>query len=507
MSKRKATRKKKMIVILLLLALVLAAAVWGLLYLRSQHNRAYVERVGDINQTWVLYNSEISGMIDEGAQQSVYLQPTEQVAEVYVSPGQKVTAGQPLFRYDTASLELEVKQRELEVDSCAAALSLGRQQLAAYEDIVPVAADEPIIDEPGAEEPGWVITPEQQLPEVLSGTGSPDDPLIYLCREETLVSGQQLNQWREQELCVRLEQRAGNDPAGELQSCWTVDGRNFPTVADSSLWSVSSRSVWLPPEPEEPDYPDDPQEPQASYTQAQKDKLIAGQKLTLRRLENSLAMAENALDISRDKLVDATVRALLGGTVRIIGDPAAPPQDGTPFCTVQAAGGLTVVGYLNELELDRTRVGDKVTVYSWFTGDSVTAVITAVADYPAAGQHWEGQGNPNASYYEFTAFVEEGGEGFNVGDGVSVRPYMDEDDDAIVLQSIYVRSDEGGAYVMADDGSGRLTRRSVTVVPTSESEFVQITSGLTQDDYVAFPYGDTAREGTLTTTDAPLILF
>ena len=496
MSKDKRKKRIKRIVLIIVLALIVAALVLGLTSLRNRNNKAYVQRVGDANCSWVLSNSSSSGIVTEAAQQSFFLQETQQVQQVYVAAGDKVDRGDALFCYDTRSLELEVKQRELEVSSCESSLSIARQQLMAYEDVIP---REPA--PPPAEPEPYQPTAEQRLPEPYQGDGSEEEPFTYLCRETTLLSGSQINRWIAAGEIALLELREGNAPEGELLSVWRVDGRNFLPVADDSFWSVKGRSRWQPPEPEPEPEPDGP-----TYTQAEKDKLIANQKLTIRRMENSLALAENALEQSKMRLDDATVRASISGTVEKIGDPASPPQDGSAFCVVAAASGATVTGYVSELDLADCHAGDRLTVFNWMTGETTEAVITAVSDYPVSGQYGNGQGNPNVSYYEYTAYMENAS-GFEAGQGVEISPYVEDLDQIIVLEGIYVRSDEQGSYVMVDDGSGRLTRREVTVAPTPESSYLQITSGLTLDDYFAFPYGKAGREGTLTTTKMPLILF
>ncbi len=496
MSKDKKKKRTKRIILIIVLALIAAALVLGLISLRNRNNKAYVQRVGDVNCSWVLSNSSSGGTVTEAAQQSFSLQETEQVEQVFVAAGDKVNKGDALFCYDTRSLELEVKQRELEVSSCAGSLSIARQQLAAYEDITPCEPAPP----PAEPEP-YQPTAEQRLPQPYQGDGSEEEPFTYLCRETTLLIGSQINRWIAAGEIALLEIREGNTPEGELRSVWMVDGRNFLPVDDDSFWSVAGHDRWLPPEPEPEPEPEGP-----TYTQAEKDKLIANQKLTIRRMENSLALAENALEQSRAKLSDATVRAGMSGTVEKIGDPASPPRDGSAFCVVAAASGATVTGYVSELELAECHVGDRLTVFNWMTGETTEAVITAVSDYPVSGQYGNGQGNPNVSYYEYTAYMENAS-GFEAGQGVEISPYVEDLDQAIVLEAIYVRSDEQGSYMMVDDGSGRLTRRDVTVSPTPESSYLQITSGLDMDDYFAFPYGKAGREGTLTTTKMPLILF
>ncbi len=83
---------------------------------------------------------------------------------------------------------------------------------------------------------------------------------------------------------------------------------------------------------------------------------------------------------------------------------------------------------------------------------------------------------------------------------MQISKVMEENTDAIVLEKIYVRSDDNGNYVLADNGKSRLVKKPVTVKNTSESEYVQITDGLTLDDMIAFPYGSKAKEGIKTTT-------
>ena len=496
MSKSRSKKTKKRIIVIAVLALALAAAVLGLITLRDRNNKAYVMPVSDINYTWVLSNSSSSGMVTEAAEQSFYLQGTEQVQQVFVKEGDQVRTGDALFRYDTRSLELEVKQRELEVSSCASSLSIARQQLTAYQNIVPDGpSPDPIEPEP------FVLSPEQRLPEPYQGDGSEELPLTYLCTEATLVTGSQLNGWIAQGQVAELELREGDTAAGELLSVWRVDGRNFLPVDEDSYWSVAGRSRWFPPEPTPTPEPEG-----SGYTQAQKDKLISDQQLTIRRMENSLALAENALEQSRMKLDDATVRSPMNGTVKNIGQAFSQPQDGTAFCTIAAASGATVTGYISELDLADSRVGDRLTVFNWMTGESTEAVITSIADFPSEDPRGGGMGNPNASSYAFTAYMENAS-GFEAGQGVDISPYIEDLDQLIVIESIYVRSDEQGSYVMVDDGSGRLTRREVTVSPTPENEYTQITSGLTTDDLIAFPYGKAGREGVRTTTQQPLLLF
>jgi len=522
-------KKGKKLILLAVAAVLVAGAVFGLIHLRNRNNKAYVQPVSNMNMTWVLMNESSYGTISDAARQTIYLQPTDRVAEIFAVEGTEVKAGDPLFRYDTDALELTLQERQLAVDSCAGSLDIARQRLAVYQKIVPKAPQPDVPDEP---EP-YQLTAEQKLPADWHDDVTGQADRAYYCTEKTLVTGEQINGWIAEGLVVALQVWEGGQPPeitpaepGEPTepedpeqptepeepqepaetpqplSQWIIDGRNWLPVDGSAYWSAADRTPWFPPEPEVPDEPEGP-----TYTEAQKAKLISDQELSIRRLENSLAQAQNALAQAQKNIADATVRAAMDGTVTAMCDPHSPPQDGSPFCVVSGAQGVTLTGYVSELALAESRVGDRLSVTSWMTGMTTDAEIISISDYPAdRTNYYYGEGNPNVSYYQFTAYMENS-DGFNAGEEVSIQTYIEDMDQLIVLEKVYVRSDAAGPYVLVDDGTGHLARRDVTIQGTSQAEYVKILSGLTLEDMVAFPYGKSARVGAMTTTEMKWNLF
>ena len=99
--------------------------------------------------------------------------------------------------------------------------------------------------------------------------------------------------------------------------------------------------------------------------------------------------------------------------------------------------------------------------------------------------------NPNSSYYPVTAYVEEA-EGLNSGDQVYVlfdSVSMGKTQSGLYLEKKYVRSDGGSYYVYKRGKDKRLHKQNVQVGKSVE-EYYEILSGLTDDDYIAFPYPD-----------------
>nr|MCR5054564.1 efflux RND transporter periplasmic adaptor subunit [Lachnospiraceae bacterium] len=179
----------------------------------------------------------------------------------------------------------------------------------------------------------------------------------------------------------------------------------------------------------------------------------------------------------------------------------------SPFVVITGESGMAVIGYVSELKLGSIKVGDEYTVYSWETGNTTTAKVAEISPYPAENFNSWTNGNSNVSWYPFTAYMESA-EGFTPGFGVEMTPVVEEEEgEVIVLEKVYVRSDEKGNYVLKEDENGRLERADVTVKSTSEAGYLQILSGLSTTDRIAFPYGNKAVVGMKTTDKPPISLF
>lgn len=226
----------------------------------------------------------------------------------------------------------------------------------------------------------------------------------------------------------------------------------------------------------------------------------------IKSINQDIKSSEATIKTDKQAISDLTVDSLVDGIVKVASDPLNPPNDGTPFLSIGSANGVSVSFYVDEYSYPNIKKGDKFNVTNYMNGQMAEASVTAVSDYPS--EDYNSYGNQNTSYYKVTAFLENG-DGFNVDDSVDVAPVSDdtENSNAIIIEKVYVRRDSKGSYVMIDDGTGHLKRQEVTTKKSSDSESVEITSGLTNEDLIAFPYGDRAKEGTLTTTDYPTNLF
>ena len=519
----KVKKHKGKIIGLVILGIVVLAVVGGSIYYKYMYSKAYVQSVMDMNMTWVLSNSTSEGVIQDAATQNIYWDATSNITECYVKKGDTVAVGDKLFQYDTESLELQVEQAKLSLDVANYNLSVAKQTLenTGKATIVPTdkAQEEEIkkIDKQNEEalkkaEEETEANQEKANAEYkaaheltytgittnATGTGTEADPWVYTCTDEAAIISQgtvqtfiDKSEWAvlkgnrtdENGASVPYEYKIGGVP-------FTSEYRLVATMKDYSFTPVT------PVVPTETKYPEyDPK----GLTENEKKEQTASDEIGIKKAENAVKSAQINLDDAKRRLSEATVTAKIAGVVLTIGDYKNPPQDGSAFITISSQNGLAVTGYVSELQLDSMKEGDEIAINSWESGSYATATITEVSSYPAANYNGWSNGNSNVSWYPYTAYIENA-DGFKTGEYVQISKVMEEDTDAIVLEKIYVRSDDNGNYVLADNGKGRLVKKPVTVRNTSESEYVQITDGLTLDDMIAFPYGSKAQEGMKTTT-------
>ena len=105
-------------------------------------------------------------------------------------------------------------------------------------------------------------------------------------------------------------------------------------------------------------------------------------------------------------------------------------------------------------------------------------------------------GNSNVSYYPFVAYIEDS-TGLRNGEYVDLTMTVsgDEDSSSLYIFKGYVRTENGRSYVLKADENDRLVKQYVKTGRIIYGDTIEIKSGLTEDDRIAFPYGKTAKEG------------
>jgi hypothetical protein len=120
--------------------------------------------------------------------------------------------------------------------------------------------------------------------------------------------------------------------------------------------------------------------------------------------------------------------------------------------------------------------------------------VESLGDYPSADGYWNGMGNPSASYYPFRVFVEESAD-LQSGSYVSIIFSAGSAEQGVYLENPFLRTENGISYVYVRGEDGTLEKRQVVTGKSLWGSYTQILEGLTEEDFIAFPYGKNIKPG------------
>ena len=232
----------------------------------------------------------------------------------------------------------------------------------------------------------------------------------------------------------------------------------------------------------------------SGYTAAQIAQMRSEQEKAIKDLEFSIKMAEAEYKIMQTEISDGNVYAQIDGTVvsQISAEEAQMLQQ--PILKISGGGGFFVEGSISELEKDSMELGQEVTINDWNTGMTYTGTVRSMGDYPSTGSYWSGAGNPTATYYPFLVFVDETAD-LQEGSYVSIVYSAGTSQHGVYLQNPFLRTENGRSYIFVQGADGKLEQRYVTTGKSLWGSYTEILDGLTETDYVAFPYGKTVKPG------------
>lgn len=445
------------------------------------------------------------GMVCDDACQTINLKDGQKVTEVYVTKDQQVKAGDKLLAYDVTSLSLSVEMKQLEIQSLENQLASEKQKLDKLKNTKPVEKqpETPVTPEP---QPDTQPSAPDEQHDVISdlseakGSGTEDAPYVFTCTEASYVSGELLNTLSEKsavarfvigdadapdmELIVRGDKLGSYDDSDEIKLflAGTTTAGNEPsdTKTDSDAAQTTQTDADIASE-------------EKTYTADELKDAIKEQTRSVADVDLQKRIAQADLKELQSELEDGVVYAKKDGIVTTVCDPANPPQDGTPFLQLSGAAGLYISGTIGELDLDTVKVGQSVSAVNYMTGDTYEGTISEISNVPSDSVNYYGDSNPNSSFYEYTAYIENP-QNLKKGDSLelTIDTSSEGSDSGLYIDKSYVRTENGQSYIYKDD-NGKLKKQSVKTGKSLWGSYVEIKSGLTNDDYIAFPYG--VREG------------
>lgn len=491
--------------VLLIAAIIVGSVglVWGILTIVRSASREAVNvyAVSDFVTTDSWGNSsQSSGMVTTDKLQKVNLSSTQTVTAVYVQEGQPVRKGDKLLAYDTTLSQLDVQMAQIQLERKELALNDLADELSALE----TSKDKLTLQL----EKAALQAVMKQLQAAGEGDGpSPEIPI------EGLQDGTKEKPFYVNGKTLDLNNVRGDLATDRYVVLYTIEGGTISVTQGVILYANKTIGFFTPDPISVPVTDEDPlagltdwilqkrldkleEQLAAAHTRKELQELKQDMQEQISAAEVELKLATLDLQKKQAELEDGVVYSTLDGVVKVVRDETEAFQNSEAMIEISGGGGYYVSGVISELDLGNVHIGDTVQINSWMTGTSCEGKIVSLEDYPAEQSGWGG-GNTNVSYYPFKAFVSEEAN-LQENDYVDITYQNSGNRDCWYLDNMFIRTENGKSYVYIRGEDGTLEQRWITTGASLWGSYTEIRGGLSQDDYIAFPYGKDVTGGAKT---------
>ena len=473
-------KSKKSTVILIVAALLLVLLLIGILvFLKMKPSSVQnVYQVSDLTMSSAQDSNVTKGTVTNNMSQTVKLEGEEKVAQVYVAPGDKVSMGDKLFTYDLRSLENELKNKRLLVEKANVNIYGAQKELADLKNTEPVedpTEDDEYTPAEGEGTQSILNTVVDGTMKAYEGNGTKKHPYTYLVASGATVTANYMKARcieRPEKRYEVLEYREDNKKAGvliyKILLVFKTDGTfdfSLSQTEDGFKIDVGEDGSYT--------------KSQLSYAINQKQIEISGYELDKQYAQSEYAAVEN-------KISNATVYSTVEGTVKTLADPKQAKTTGEPFIQIIGKSGFYVQGYISELQLADVQVGSIVKIKNVADNVNCSGKIIGLSTYPGEVEDMSNAGNDNVSYYPFTVSVSAT-QNLKIGDEVEINLNENADEITYLLKS-FVINEAGRYFVYLEGEDGLLKKQPVQTGMTLYGEYIEITEGIKDTDWLAFPY-------------------
>lgn len=526
--------------------LVIAILVGILWYVSGKKEPVAVSPVAEHLMGYMGEAPSYEGNVSTNNLQAVYLSGTQTVKEVLVTEGQYVEKGTPLFRYDTTLTDIQLERQRIASEQSQLDLKKAKQELEEIKRMKPYSP--PPVTRPTTAPTTAPLESVDTLPYFICGNGSEESPYRYLWAEhldfdrEFLIghlSAQKLECW------IAFEVRERCALAGDLISLWglyvTAEKpdeplETYPTETETEptesapadrdpdpteepseeateeevnpedewkTWKLSYRFFI----PEEIDHVEETTVPttretewvdtSSGYTAAEIAVMKQEKEIEIRDLDLAARMAKLSYESMKQEMNSGIVKATISGTVINLKDEQTAQSSGEPLMQISEGGAFYITIQLGEYDLERYEVGALVTIASWMDyGYTTTGSLVSISQDPTQSGYYGGYGgNSDVSVYEATIVVPAEAN-LHEGDWVGVTFASDETQGSgvLYLENAYIREENGLTYVYRRNSQGLLEKAYVRT-GTVMWGYTEVVRGLTEEDWIAFPYGKDVVDG------------
>lgn len=474
------SKKKKLLLILVVAIVVVGGTTFALSLLKKQNKEKKTVNVYAVSDLGYYggfdYQNMLHGSVISANEQKVYLSSNQKISKVVVKEGDHVKAGDVLLIYDTTAQNLQLETLATEVELARVAVLVAQRELEELKEIEPVDetteapttvepnTEKPTTEEPTTEEPTTEAPTTEEIPPVALGAtptdASPTDATTEVPTTEEPTTEAPSTEGLTREEPTTEEPKLENNPPGSTDTTESGDAGDI--------------------EPEEP-----------TYTEKELKQAIKDKEAEIRQLNIAYQMIQVSYDIMLVQNATGELVCTCDGVVRQVLDEETAIANNEPLIIVGETDGYAVETAIGELSLEKVQIGDTVTMMCYDDGMTYSGVITNISEIPYGEDYY---GDPSQSYYPMTVSVMDA-ENLYVGMymEITLDSTMGQEDESLYLSSAFVKYENGGYYVYKDvDGLLKKTQVSVGTVSYGDLE---ITGGLSYDDYIAFPYSADTREG------------
>lgn len=226
---------------------------------------------------------------------------------------------------------------------------------------------------------------------------------------------------------------------------------------------------------------------QANYTIQ-----IKQQELELKQKELEIKSKQIEIDKLKTNIDNAVVKSGIDGIVQSVANDNEYYGSDNAFIKIMKTGNLRIKGSINEQNIGQIWEGMEVSVCSRVDNTVWQGTVTSIdrENQDNSNNNYYYGGDPSTQSTTYPFYIElEDSNGLMLGQHVYVKERGEEEVEGFWLDEFYVDlTDPEKPFVWADNGSGKLERRSITIAETDEELMrVRITDGLTVDDAIIYP--------------------
>ena len=458
------------------------------------------------------YSGESSGMITTDRIQPVYLSGTQTITEILVIEGQEVKKGDVLFTYDTTLSDIELQKKDISVQQAKLDLETAKQELAVINSYVPISYHPVEEVEPTVPE-----EPETEISELelegkdyvaYSGKGTTTlTPKYVWMRSSAMIDDTMLDALYEAHssdslyMVIQNTEEDSNEGAVTDQFGVKVHRLTLSAVTDDSGNVIQEAgyayrmSFYDPAKVGQTGPVDDGVDWNSGFTAAEIYNMRIEKQQQIKEMEFAIKMAEAEYKIMQKEADDGQVTAEFDGIVINLLDVDSAKMMGEPIMRVSGGGGYYVEGLVSELDLPDVQIGQSVDVMSWDTGMTYTGTIVEIHPFPQENQNYYYYGtSQNVSYYPYRIFIDESAQ-LQDGYYVSLTLQTPEYEDNLYVDNAFILTEGASSYVYVRNADGLLEKRKIQVSGSLWGSYTKVISGVTADDWIAFPYGKTVKNG------------